>query len=132
MSWVKNAGKEISKGVRAGVNSLRAPNYIYWWVIPFIIALIISVLITIYILRSMSSSIKKTCSNFVNEEDENKKINCETVGVPLWVTVVSILVVPTIIAFSVAAGVYKVGLYTHNPKMAAGIITTNYVVDAFD
>jgi amino acid transporter len=132
MSWVTDAGKEISKGVQAGVNSLRAPDYIYWWVVPFMVALVISVLITIFILRGVSGSLKQTCLNFVKEEDEGKTDNCDSVGLPLWVSVVSIIVAPTIIALSVAAGVYKVGVYTHNPKMAAGIMTTSYVADAFD
>ena len=71
-----DAGKEISKGVQAGVNSLRAPDYIYWWVVPFMVALVISVLITIFILRGVSGSLKQTCLNFVKEEDEGKTDNC--------------------------------------------------------
>ena len=129
MGWVTDVGNQVSRGFNYGVKNFNAPNYVYWWVIPFFITMLISVMITIFILRSMSKSIKNTCLSLVEEEKEDK--SCKDAGVPLWVQTLVLLIFPVFVSFLVSAGIYKVGVYINNPKMAAGIMTTGYVVDAF-
>ena len=131
MSWATDIGNQVSRAANYGMDSLNAPNYIHWWVIPFVVSMFISLVITIYILRSISKSIKTTCLRLVDEED-NKDETCESVGLPFFVQLIVVFVAPIFVSFIVSTGIYKVGLYTYNPKMAAGIVTTGYIVDSFD
>ena len=79
----------------------------------------------------MSSSVKNACLVFVDEENKEASKKCKSAGVSLWVYLIAMIVAPAILALIVAAGTYQVGVYTHNPKMAAGIMTTQYVAEAF-
>jgi hypothetical protein len=131
MSWAKDIGNQVSRAAKYGVDSFNAPNYIHWWVIPFVVSMFISLVITIYILHHISKSIKTTCLRLVDEED-NRDETCESTGLPFFVKLIVMLVAPILVSLIVSAGIYKIGVYTYNPKMAAGIATTGYIVDSFD
>ena len=132
MSFVNDIGDQVARGATYVDKNLNAPNYVHWWVIPFVVTLVVSAIITFFILRSMSSSIKNACLVFVDEEDKKDSKKCQSAGVSLWVYIIAMIVAPVFFALIVAAGSYQIGVYTHNPKMAAGIMTTQYVVNAFE
>jgi hypothetical protein len=133
MSLVTDFGDQMARGATYVEKNFVAPDYVTWWVIPFVVTLLISAIITFFILRSMSSSVQNACLVFVGEEDiedikDSKK--CKSAGFSWWVYLIAVIVAPVILGLIVAAGSYKIGVYTHNPKVAAGIMTTEYVTEA--
>ncbi len=75
---------------------MKAPNFIRWWVIPFVVSMFISLVITIYILHYISKSIKTTCLRLIVEED-NRDETCESTGLPFFVKLIVMLVAPILV-----------------------------------
>lgn len=130
MAWATAVGDQVARGVNYGVSNFNAPNYLYWWILPFVITMLIVGALAFWGLSKVDTLQK--CGEDVKEVDEegNKK-ECEEVEFPLWLKIVIGCVISVVIAGAVAAGVYKMAVYAKNPKMAAGIETVGYVRNAW-
>jgi hypothetical protein len=129
MGFVKEVGDQISKGARGVSNSMIAPSYLYWWVIPFIVSFIlIGMLIGPLILRKFTS-VQVCKKEIINSVEQN---NCKKTKINIFIRLIVILVTLTIISLIISSLTYKIGIYVKNPKLAMGIETTKIFANIFD
>lgn len=123
--FVKEIGNQVSRGVQGVSNSMNPPNYLYWSVIPFIIAFFVSSLLIGPFIYSYFTTVTHC------ESDGTRSKNCKEVKVSGYVRILIILIVAIIISSVVSAASYQTGLYIKNPKLAMGIETTRVVKNVF-
>lgn len=125
--FVREVGNQVSRGFTAASNSMNAPNYVSWMVIPFIVTfMVFSIFVSPLLMR-----IKETNVCDVDPETEEKK-NCRKVKVNPVLKVFLIIIFTMIVSYIVASLMYRVGVYIKNPKLAMGIETTRAIKGIFD
>lgn len=123
---VKEFGNQISRGVSAVTNSMNAPDYGTWMVLPFVVTFVVfSIFITPSLLR-----INETTLCDIDPETE-KQTNCRKVKINVVLKVLLILLFTVIASGIIANVIYNVGIYIKNPKLAMGIETTRMINQAF-
>ena len=129
MAWVKEVGNQVARGVNYGVSNFNAPNYLYYWVIPFVLTTLIVAMLSYWALSKVKTM--QECNDEVDEEGNTTK-KCKDFKFPLWLKIIIGVVITSIAAGTVSSVVYKMAVYAHNPKMAAGIETMGYVRNAWN
>ena len=133
MGFIKEIGDQVSRGVRGVSNSMNAPDYYKWQVLPFIITFFTMILLAgppTYIgLREVNNCKEKS----VLEENNSVRTyeHCELVSVHPLLRLLIILVISLVVAGLVAMGTFRIGIYVKNPKLAMGIETTRIVKNVF-
>ena len=68
--FVREVGNQVSRGFTAASNSMNAPNYVAWMVVPFIVTfMVFSIFVSPLLMR-----IKETNVCDVDPETEEKRI----------------------------------------------------------
>lgn len=129
MGWVTEVGNQVARGVNYGVSSFNAPNYFNWWILPFVITSVLVGILCVWGFWNMNTVRK--CDK-IDPNRPEKEPACRDVPFQWWVRILLIILITSISASIVAAGVYKMAVYAHNPKMAAGIETTRYIRNAWN
>ena len=125
--FVREVGNQVSRGFTAASNSMNAPNYVSWMVIPFIVTfMVFSIFVSPLLMR-----IKETTVCDIDPETEEKK-NCRKVKVNTVLKVFLIIIFTMIVSYIVASFIFQVGIYIKNPKLAMGIETTRAIKGLFD
>lgn len=130
-------------GVSTIVKNIKLPNFTNWFIIPFILFTIISLVAGYYALKKAYANggfttyseqckidARTNCANVINDNDRKKceddylNNNCtdtSIVGSKGTVLLVHILG-SLFVAFLLALMTYKIVLYILNPKLAFGVI----------
>lgn len=117
---VKEIGNQVSRGVIYSSQNIKAPNAIYWGIIPGgITILIIYIIIAIIQPKVTGTSTIKVC-NGNNRSCRDKKYSNQ------W-KLLLIIFIPIIIGLIVGSSIYKLGIYVLNPKIGLGIETTRLI-----
>ena len=125
--FVKEVGNQVSRGVKAVTNSMNAPDYTTWMLIPFFVTfMVFSIFVSPLLMR-----IKETTLCDIDPETEEKK-NCRKVKINTVLKVFLIIIFTLIVSFIIASIIYRVGVYIKNPKLAMGIETTRMINNAFN
>ena len=119
----------MARGVNYGVSNFNAPNYFYWWILPFVITAVLVGILCLWGFWNMNTVRK--CDK-IDPNRPEREPECKDVPFHWWVRILLIILISSIGASIVAAGVYKMAVYAHNPKMAAGIETTRYIRNALN
>lgn len=125
--FVREVGNQVSRGFTAASNSMNAPNYVAWMVLPFIVTfMVFSIFVSPLLMR-----IKETNVCDIDPETEEKK-NCRKVKVNPVLKVFLIIIFTFIVSYIVASFFFQIGIYIKNPKLAMGIETTRMIKNVFD
>lgn len=131
MGVVTEIGNQISRGVQSVSNSMNAPDYYKWAVVPFFITFIlVAVFLGRIIYKNFTSVTTCKEQKIVEEEDTVEKV-CNTEAVTPMFRVLTIILIAVILSSIIGGAVYKTVLYIKNPKTAMAIETTRIVRNVF-
>ena len=154
-STVKAIGSEVGKGTKAVVGSINAPNYLYSFVLPFIIISIVGYIfgwsyyskgkaITLFesdakCREEVETDCKKNYKGYT-ESVRNQRKQCISNGltecpkvkkeVSKETSLIIFIVTPLLISLILSSIIYKIVFYVKNPKAAALITATQYTREA--
>lgn len=130
MGVVTEIGNQISRGVQGVSNSMNAPDYYKWAVLPFLITFVLVVVFLGRIIYKNFTSVTTCKEQKVEEEDINERV-CNTEAVTPMFRVLTIILIAVILSSIIGGVVYKTVLYIKNPKTAMAIETTRIVRNVF-
>lgn len=138
----------ITFNIDKRLNSFDAPNFLKWFILPFVIILILGYIIgSVFVYRDIKkggyeykkydeeceSKNKLECSHLTNKDEYNNclrlkndarcKFTMEKTGSKG--PIIAYLLVPLIIALILSSLLYKMLLYIKNPKVAGGVFVYN-------
>lgn len=121
--------KDISTGLNVVSNSIDAPDYYKWMILPFIITFIITIIFIGLPIYTKFTTLTVCEKDEVEEEEKN---NCSIVKVHVFYRILTIFIIALFLSGIISGISYKTVLYIKNPKLAMGIETTRIVKNVFN